>query len=187
MMPATAPCRLLPFARTMRQSANDGGSARSRAFSTTASKRVGSISNSGVWMNTVAGLNRLMTAATLTATNPATSRNSACRSTAPDFASSITSSTCTARPSLRLACHARAESLATVSRHPVFPHPHRRPPSATAVKWPISPASPERPFRIRPPLMIPNPTPAPTSKSAKSFIPFARPWCRSARHSACDS
>src|SRR5437762_1392991 len=62
MIPATAPWRLVPCARRTRQSANDGGNARCRVRSTTRANSAGSMSKSGVWTNTTAGLKRLTTA-----------------------------------------------------------------------------------------------------------------------------
>ena len=67
MTAAMAPCRLLPRACTMRQSAYDGGSVRFRASSTTLSNRLSSAWNSRPCTKRVDGLNRLIAAAIPTA------------------------------------------------------------------------------------------------------------------------
>ena len=115
MMPATAPCRLLPSARRIRHSANDGGSARWPASSTIRSNSVRvDLEQRRVdeHHRRVEQVDHRRHADREVARRPR--RSSAARSTAPDRASSITSSTVD-----------RAAELATAHDTPA---PNRSPP-----------------------------------------------------------
>ena len=57
----------------------------------------------------------------------------------------------------------------------MLPQPHFRPPSATAVMWPISPASPECPLSSRPPSITPRPTPVLDVEHREVVEPLRQP------------